>query len=117
VGAAPASSSSTAKNIWDNLGFKASPLPKSDPKLEGLAYEGGMIVSEVRADSLAHKNGIAVGDILVGLHGFQTVKEGDIQYVLKNLDYKTNPLKFYIVRDRDTLYGYFAENARTALRK
>ncbi|WP_407810904.1 hypothetical protein, partial [Staphylococcus aureus] len=68
---------------------------------------GGMVVTEVRQGSPAAKHGIRNGDILVGLHQWETVKSEDVAFVIENADLeKFNPLRFYILRGREVLYGY-----------
>jgi serine protease Do len=72
-----------------------------------------MLVTDVRRDSVAFQNGVKRGDILVGLHSYETVKENDVLYVLNQKELKAiSPLKFYIVRERETLYGHFATNVK-----
>ena len=53
----------------------------------------------------------------MGLSSYETVKENDVNYVLSHADTRgASPVKFYIVRERDTLYGFFspAKTDRTA---
>jgi len=102
---------------WDSLGMRLLPLAKGDNRLTGLPYTGGMMVTEVRKESPASQSGIRKGDILVGLSSYETVKENDVNYVLSHADNRgASPLKFYIVRERDTLFGFFspAKTDRTA---
>jgi serine protease Do len=107
--ATPVNNSVRSDRTWDSLGLRLSVLTKGDARLEGLPYSGGMMVADVRKDSPAAQNGIRKGDILVGLSSYETVKENDVHYVLNHADSKgAAPLKFYIVRERDTLFGFFA---------
>ncbi len=92
---------------WEVFGVKLQTLP-GEIKLTGQPYRGGMQVTEVRGQSPAETNGIRKGDILVGLHHWETVNEENIQYVLDHPQLKTlNPIKFYILRDGETLFGHF----------
>ncbi len=103
------SSSAKADRPWESLGMRLAALTKGDGRLEGLPYTGGMMVTDVRKDSPAAQSGIRKGDILVGLSSYETVKENDVNYVLSHADNRTpSPLKFYIVRERDTLFGFFS---------
>jgi serine protease Do len=92
---------------WEILGLRvervaATQLPSNQKK-----YRGGMRVTDVRPDSPASKSNIRKGDILVGLHVWETVKPQDVIWVIDHPELKTfDPLKFYIVRDRDVLYGH-----------
>ncbi|WP_437201554.1 S1C family serine protease [Planctomicrobium sp. SH664] len=95
---------------WDVLGLKLVKLNEKLPP--GLDYEGGMKVVSVRPQSLAETNGIREGDILVGLHIWATVSEENVQWVLSNPQLPSySPLKFYIVRDGDRMYGHFHATA------
>ncbi|HBN77424.1 MAG TPA: hypothetical protein DD473_16780 [Planctomycetaceae bacterium] len=72
-------------------------------------YRGGMQVTNVRPGSPAASNGIKRGDILVGLHVWETVNEENISYVLDHPQLETfSPLKFFILRNGETLYGHLS---------
>jgi serine protease Do len=106
---APTTNTGRLDRPWDALGMRLTPLVKGDSRLEGLPYTGGMMVTDVRKDSPASQSGIRKGDILVGLSSYETVKENDVNYVLGHADQRNaSPLKFYIVRERDTLFGFFS---------
>jgi serine protease Do len=80
----------------DNAAFKSQP------------YKGGLVVTSVRAESPAARNGIQKGDILVGLHIWETISPENVTYVLNHPQFNNfNPLKFFILRNRETLYGHF----------
>ena len=93
---------------WDVLGLKLTSIPNGTNLLANQPYRGGLLVTDVRAASPADSNGIKKGDVLVGLHVWETAKQKDVDFVLENPDLKTiNPLKFYILREGETLYGHF----------
>ena len=99
--------SSTDKS-WDVLGLKLTSIPNGTNLLANQPYRGGLLVTDVRTGSPADSNGIKKGDVLVGLHVWETAKQKDVDFVLENPDLKTiNPLKFYILREGETLYGHF----------
>jgi serine protease Do len=107
--ATPVNNAVKADRVWDALGLRLTPLSKGDGRLEGLPYTGGMMIVDVRKDSPASMSGIRKGDILVGLSSYETIKEDNVNYVLNHSDSRGgSPLKFYIVRERDTLYGFFS---------
>ncbi len=98
---------------WDVLGVRLSRLEPGHGLLEGQSYRGGMLVTEVRAGSPAAQNGVRAGDVLVGLHVWETVNQENVDYVLKHPQFRTfAPLKFYILREKETLYGHFQLAAR-----
>lgn len=98
---------STAEKAWRMLGVKLSPIGDAEKRLLGEKYHGGMKVTEVKSQSTAAQNGIRTGDVLVGLHVWETISFDNINYVLDHQQLPTfNPLKFYILRGGETLYGH-----------
>ena len=96
-----------AAKCWAILGLK---LEKASPaELESFRnkYNGGMRVTAVRETSPAATYGIVEGDILVGLHQWETVRWEDINYILNqtSLISGREPLKFFVVRGQEVLYG------------
>ena len=71
------------------------------------AYQGGLNVQSVRPDSPAARQGIRRGDILVGMHIWETVSLENVAYVLNRPDFaELEPLKFYILRNNEPLFGH-----------
>ncbi len=105
----PASAAAaTADRTWEILGVKLEKLPTGDKSLTGQQYRGGMRVTDVRQQSPASMNGIRRGDVLVGLHVWETIDRDNVDFVLNHPDFRTiNPIKFYIVRSGETLFGHF----------
>ncbi|MCA9116986.1 MAG: trypsin-like peptidase domain-containing protein [Planctomycetaceae bacterium] len=92
---------------WQVLGMKLAPVSGQNAEIRGTRYRGGMRVTAVRSGSPAFLNGIRRGDILVGLHIWETVSEENITYVLDHAQFASfNPLKFYILRGGETLFGH-----------
>lgn len=108
------------QNSWDTLGLKLAPLQQSEKsKLTGFQYRGGLKVLKIRNNSPAAKYGIQAGDILVGLHIWETTSGDDINYILKHPQLKQfNPMRFHVHRDGQTLFGHLRLNLneRLALR-
>jgi serine protease Do len=70
-------------------------------------YRGGLLVAEVRPDSPAASQGIHRGDVLVGMHIWETISQANVDYILSRPDVQSlNPVKFFILRGSETLYGY-----------
>lgn len=98
---------STGDKAWRLLGVKLAQVSDAEKRQLGDKYHGGMKVTEVKAQSTASQNGIRNGDILVGLHVWETVNFENVNYVLDHQQLSTfNPLKFYILRSGETLYGH-----------
>jgi serine protease Do len=83
------------------------------PKVQKLQarYRGGLLVKEVRSGGPASDQGIRSGDVLVGLHVWETVSVDNITYVLdKAREDNLGPLKFYVLRGRETLFGHLTSD-------
>ena len=80
----------------------------------GTRYRGGLTVLDVRAGSPAAQQGIRRGDVLVGMHVWETVSLENIAYILDRDDLgKLESVVFYIIRGGDTLYGHLRLARRT----
>lgn len=76
-----------------------------------------MRVVDVRADGPAAKQGIRKGDILVGMHRWETASERDVRYIVSQSSLASmGQVKFYILRDGETLFGHLAFNASSRRR-
>ncbi|QDT42674.1 putative periplasmic serine endoprotease DegP-like precursor [Gimesia alba] len=101
----------TLEKTWEVLGIRITKITEAQKHMLNPRYEGGMLIEEVRPQSPAAMNGMRRGDILVGLHIWETVNLSNISYVLSNSKLPTfNPLKFYILRKNETLYGHLPLN-------
>ena len=71
------------------------------------ALRGGLYLDEVAPGSSAARAGLAKGDILIGLHQWESLSLDNVLYVLNHKDLATfHPLKAYYLRDgklRDTV--------------
>ncbi len=93
--------------VWRALGVRVATITENDKRQLSGSYHGGMKVTEVRTQSTAAQNGIRVGDILVGLHVWETVNADNINFVIDHPQLSTfSPLKFYILRGSETLFGH-----------
>lgn len=92
---------------WDVLGLELTEEPKSTFSKRNSRYRGGMRVVEVRPGSAAAQEGIRTGDVLVGMHGWETASSQDIDYIVTrpNLG-EIGSMKFYVLRGKNMLYGH-----------
>ena len=85
---------------WKKLGMKLQPVAadavaKANPQLHG-----GLVVTDVAAGGIAATAGIQKGDILVGLHLWETLSLDNVAFVLNHKDLATFlPLKFFLSRE------------------
>jgi serine protease Do len=76
-----------------------------------------MRVDAVRPNSPAAQEGMQPGDILVGMHRWETASEQDIQYIVSRPNFADmGKIKFYVLRGQNTLYGHLnvADKADTS---
>jgi serine protease Do len=91
---------------WNELGLKLTAIPQEEFQRQSTKYRGGMRVRDVRSDGPAASQGIRVGDVLVGMHIWETVSQENLLYILNHADFERfQPIKFYILRGTETLYG------------
>ena len=96
-----------ADRMWTILGLRLAPMDETAFKELGTRYRGGLQVIAVRPESPAAQQGIRRGDVLVGMHVWETISLENIAYILDRDDLtKFDPMIFYIVRGSDTLYGH-----------
>ncbi len=95
-----------ADRVWTALGLRLAPMDETAFKELGTRYRGGLSVVAVREGGPAAQQGIKRGDVLVGMHVWETISLENVAYILEREDLaKFDPMTFYIVRGSDTLYG------------
>lgn len=91
---------------WRVLGMKLEVEPAKTFQQKKSRYRGGMRVVSVRSGGPAAAKGIRQGDILVGMHRWETASDEDIRYIVSSDTLaKLDEVKFYILRGDETLYG------------
>jgi serine protease Do len=92
---------------WDRLGLRLRQVTASELRKHTTRYRGGLMVLDVRPGSPAAEKSIRPGDILVGMHVWETVSLDNVSYVLGRKDLaELGAIKFYIVRGQETLFGH-----------
>ncbi|NCY03103.1 MAG: PDZ domain-containing protein [Planctomycetia bacterium] len=98
---------SVEERCWRDIGLRLEPMPAAKVQRLQSRYRGGLLVSAVRDGGPASEQGIREGDILVGLHIWETVVPDNISYILEKAEEEhLNPIKFYVLRGRETLFGH-----------
>jgi serine protease Do len=108
LGQAQGTARPAANPVWDVLGMELKSIPATEFRQRfQTRYRGGLTVSDVRPASPASEQGIRPGDVLVGMHIWETVSLDNVSYILKRPDFGSiSPVKFFILRGNETLYGY-----------
>ncbi|WP_442509118.1 trypsin-like peptidase domain-containing protein [Novipirellula sp. SH528] len=108
----PASAASTTEDLaWSRIGIQVRPVAESTIRRLNTRmrtkYRGGLYIAGVRPGSPADQQGITTGDVLLGIHGWQTSNMADLAGILEHPDMQRGPkAKFYIVRREQTLFGH-----------
>jgi serine protease Do len=96
--------------VWRKLGVKLSPVGAETVMRYNAHLHGGLSVTDVTTESVAGKAGIQRGDILVGLHQWETVTLDNVAFVLTHPDLASfNPLRFYIIRAGQVHRGWLQQ--------
>ncbi len=95
----PAVAVPTTDVVWRKLGVRLRPVDAELVSRTSAQLHGGLAITEVRPESAAGKAGLQRGDILVGLHQWETINIDNVTFVLTHRDLSSfHPLCFYIVR-------------------
>ena len=113
VAASPAvrGSLSPGQKVWEMIGVRAEPLVTAEVRRMNTrlrtSYKGGLKITGVRSGSPAARQGIEPGDVLLGIHGWQTATLDDLEMIVERPEMQRGPqAKFYIVRSEQTLFGF-----------
>jgi serine protease Do len=96
----PATGNSALDVVWKRLGMKLNPAKVETVHRVNGQLQGGLLVVDVSSDGPAARSGIQRGDILIGLHTWETLSIDNVMYVLNHPEAATfGPLKFFVIRD------------------
>jgi serine protease Do len=86
--------------IWRRFGVKLRPIGAEAVTRVDRQLRGGLVVQELSAGSSAARAGLQKGDILIGLHQWESVNLDNVLFVLNHKDLASfNPVKAYFLRD------------------
>jgi serine protease Do len=112
----PDAAQSSDTGAWEVLGLDLRAMPAGDFKQKfHTRYRGGLQVVNVRENSPASEQGIRTGDVLVGMHIWETISQDNVSYILHRPDFNSiSPVKFFILRGSETLYGFMPISLKVA---
>jgi serine protease Do len=85
--------------VWQKLGVQLAPVTGESVTRINSQLHGGLEITSINASGAAAKAGLKKGDVLVGLHTWETVNVDNVSFVLNHPELATfNPIPFFIVR-------------------
>jgi serine protease Do len=113
---------SVSELAWTVIGVQAKPVADSTMRRLNsrmrTKYRGGLYITAVRPGSAADQQGVIPGDVLLGIHGWQTSSMKDLAGILEHPDIQRGPrAKFYLVRREQTLFGHMELAAQPNTRR
>jgi serine protease Do len=101
---------SPTDSAWKILGMRLIVVGVEEVKSGGSTLRGGLLVAELRPDGPAAKAGVQRGDIMVGLHQWETVNLDNVAYVLQHQELATfYPLKVFLLRNGQIHRGWLGQ--------
>jgi serine protease Do len=91
--------------VWGMIGVEVKPESPAIVTQLNDKYAGGLRIEKIRPGSPASNQLIQVGDILVGLHEWETASLDDMNYIVNQPVVLQQPIQFYILRGRKAFYG------------
>jgi serine protease Do len=95
------------EQTWWKLGIRVQPVGREAVARVNPDLRGGLLVTETAPGGVAATAGVTKGDVLVGLHSWETLSLDNVAFVLNHKDFATfQPLKFVLVRDGKLREGW-----------
>jgi len=93
------SAASPVELVWRKLGVRLQTVATETVSRVKRELHGGLTVVDVRPESVAGRAGLQRGDILIGLHQWETLSLDNVVFVLSHPDLTSfSPMKFFIIR-------------------
>ena len=102
-----------------SLGMELKPIAAEEFRQNyQTRFRGGLMVTAVRPGQSRRGQSIRPGDVLVGMHIWETISLENVSYILNRPDLNSvSPIKFFILRGTETLYGRFEVPGPMAMKK
>ncbi len=102
---------SIAELAWSVLGIQAQTVPESTMRRLNIRmatkYRGGLYITGIRPGSAADQLGVVSGDVLLGIHDWETTNMKDLAGILMHDDIQRGPkAKFVLARRGQTVVGH-----------
>lgn len=85
--------------VWKRLGIRVEAVAADAVVKVNRELRGGLLITDVKDDSPAARAGFQRGDILIGLHTWETITSDNASFVVNHPDLASfSPLKFFLIR-------------------
>lgn len=86
--------------VWKRLGIRVDAVSPETVAKVNKDLRGGLLIADVSAESPAARAGFQKGDILIGLHQWETISSDNITFVLNHPDLASfSPVRYFLIRD------------------
>jgi serine protease Do len=93
--------------LWKRLGVRVDPVAAEAVNRVNKDLRGGLAITEVNPDSPAARAGFRRGDVLIGLHQWETITADNVTFVLNHPDLASFfPLKYFLIHNGELKRGY-----------
>jgi serine protease Do len=93
--------------VWRRLGIKVDPVAAETVSRVNKELRGGLAIADVNPDSPAARAGFRRGDVLIGLHQWETISADNVTFVLNHPDLASFfPLKYFLIHNGELKRGY-----------
>ena len=94
--------------VWKIIGVRLAEIPNQKFRQMSAKYGGGLQVTHIRSGSQAMTQNIRPGDVLLGIHEWETTSLGHIAYIIDQEQvFKANFVEFFVLRNGEVLKGSF----------
>ena len=93
---------------WRTLGLRLEELSSDEIQKLTDKFRGGLRVVEVDPKGVSASEGIRIGDVLVGIHVWETINADNVDYILQDASLDgVESAAFYILRGNKTYEGSY----------
>jgi serine protease Do len=93
--------------VWKRLGLKVDAVAADKVGKVNKDLRGGLMIADVNPDSPAARAGFIRGDILIGLHQWETITSDNVSFVLNHPDLASfSPVKYFLIRNGELRRGF-----------
>jgi serine protease Do len=93
--------------IWRRLGIKVDAVAAESVARVNKDLRGGLLIIDVNPDSPAARAGFQKGDVLIGLHQWETITSDNVAFVLNHPDLASfSPVRYFLIRGGELHRGF-----------